>query len=84
VEVGLLHPALLHGDLEVEGGGESVDGAAHHLGVNAERVHDAPDIDGADAAVDLRTAIRDAHLHRVRRVAAEGEVGGEAEAVAFR
>src|SRR5690606_4866362 len=66
-----------HRDGEIQGRGNAVDGAAHHLRFQTERIDHAPDIDHADRAMDAQPVALNGYLESVRGIAAEGEVTGD-------
>src|SRR6185369_17433883 len=81
VEVALHHLTFLDGDLQVARGADAVDRSAHHLRFEAQAVDRPADIDCTYATFDSIAAVAGhAHFHRVRGIAAESEMPGDAEA----
>ena len=62
-------------DFQIPSGADAINGATHHLGLDAQTVDRPTDIDHADAAFDAVAAIGGhRHFHRVRGVATKGEM----------
>src|SRR6185369_4065935 len=80
-EVALLDLAILERYRKIHRGGNAIERATHHLRLDTERIDDASDVDRAHGAMDFQFAACHRNLERMRGIAAEREVAGDAEAV---